>query len=75
MFEPLPEKPPHMAGHWIVLIACGGGVVGAMVALWLFGEERFQSNTIMFGSFGLGALVGLVAAWRLIVPRAPRSSD
>jgi hypothetical protein len=74
MFEQLPEKAPHAAGYWIVLIALAGGVAGAAAGYWLFGEAAFQtSNAVMFGSFGVGALVGLVAGWRLIVPRGRRT--
>ena len=74
MFEPVPEKLPHMAGHWIVLIACAGGVIGLVVGGWLFGEERFESNAFMFGSFAVGAVLGLAAGWKLIVPRRQPSS-
>ena len=69
MFEPAPERPPHMAGHWIVFIAVAGGIIGVVVGGWLFGEEGFQNNTVMFGTFGAGALLGLVAGWKIVIPR------
>jgi hypothetical protein len=74
VFEPLPEKPPHMAGHWIVLIACGGGVIGLVVGAFVFGEKAFQSNAVLFGSFGIGVLLGLVVAWKWVMPRRPPST-
>jgi hypothetical protein len=68
MFEPLPEKPPHMAGKWIMLVGILGGGVGLAVGGLLFGEEAFQSDLVMFGSGGVGILVGVLAGWKLIMP-------
>ncbi len=73
MFEPLPEKPSHFAGHWIKFIALGGGIAGVATAGWLFGEEGLQSNAILFGSFAVGALLGLVVGWRVVMPSGPPS--
>jgi hypothetical protein len=75
MFEPLPEKPPHMASYWIMFIAGAGGFVGLYTGFKVFGEEGFQSNTVMFGSFAVGALAGLVAGWKLVIPSRPRSRE
>ena len=75
MFEPLPEKPPHMAGKWIILIGALGGGVGVAIAAFLFGEEAMQSNLVLFGSGGGGILVGMLAGWKLIMPSRPRSTQ
>jgi hypothetical protein len=69
MFEPLPEKPPHLAGSWVVWIGTAGGVAGVAIGAWLFGAERFQSNAVMFGSFAIGALAGVAVGWRIVMPR------
>jgi len=34
MFEPLPEKPPHMASHWIMFTAIAGGIAGLAGGMW-----------------------------------------
>jgi hypothetical protein len=64
-----------MAGHWIVLIACAGGLGGLVAGVLLFGEGAFQSNAVMFGSFGIGTLLGLAVAWKWVMPRRPPSRD
>jgi hypothetical protein len=73
MFEPPPEKPSHFALYWIALIALAGGIVGVLGGLFLFGEERFQTNAIMFGSFFLGAIVAAAVGWKLVMPSRPPS--
>jgi hypothetical protein len=74
MFEPTPEKPPHMAGKWITIIgvAFAGGAVG--LAGWLMGEEALQSNTVLFGSAAIGMLIGVFVGWKVVMPRRPPSS-
>jgi hypothetical protein len=69
MFQQAPEHPPHMASKWIALIAVLGGIAGVAVTAYFLGEEAFQSNVVMFGSFGAGALLGLVAGWKIVMPR------
>ena len=69
MFEQLPEHPPHLAGKWITLIAILGGMAGVGIVGYFVGEEGMQSNLAMFGSFGAGALLGLIAAWKIVMPR------
>jgi len=73
MFEPPPEKTSHFALYWVALIALAGGFVGALGGLLLFGEERFQTNAIMFGSFFLGASVAAAVGFKLVVPSRPPS--
>lgn len=74
MFEPLPEKPPHMAGKWIMLIGALGGGVGVAIAAFLLGEEAMQSNMVLFGCGGAGILVGVVAGWKLMMPSTASSA-
>lgn len=71
MFENPPEKPSQFAFYWIALIAMAGGVIGVLAGLFLFGEERFQTNAIMFGSFFLGAGLGAGVGWKLVMPPRP----
>jgi hypothetical protein len=73
MFEPLPEKPPHMAGKWIMLIGAVGCGIGVGLATFLLGEEAMQSDLALFGSGGVGILVGVVVGWRLIMPSTTAS--
>jgi hypothetical protein len=68
VFEQLPEKPPHMAGKWLVLIGCLGAGVGLAAGAFLFGEEAMQSNLVLFGSAGVGILAGVAVGWKLIMP-------
>ncbi len=75
MLEPLPEKPPHMAGKWIMLIGALGGGVGVAIAAFLLGEEAMQSNLVLFGSGGAGILVGVLAGWKLIMPSSPSATQ
>jgi hypothetical protein len=75
MFEPLPEKPPHMAGKWIMLIGCLGGGVGVAIGAFFFGEEAFQSNVVLFGCAGVGILAGVAVGWKLIMPSARHSGE
>jgi hypothetical protein len=71
MLDPLPEKPPHMAGRWIILIGALGAGAGVAIAAFLLGEEAMQSNVVLFGSGGVGMLLGVMAGWKLIMPSSP----
>jgi H+/Cl- antiporter ClcA len=72
MFEPAPKAAPRFALQWVALVAIVGGCVGIAIGAWLFGEESFQSSdAVMFGSFAIGALLGLILGWKLIRPYRP----
>ena len=73
MFQSPPKKPSHFALYWVALIAVVGGIAGVLGGLLLFGEERFQTDAIMFGSFFLGAGLGAVVGWKFVVPSRPPS--
>lgn len=75
MFEAPPEKPSHFAGRWIALVALVGGVAGVVVAALVLGEESVQSDMVLFGSFLVGAGLGAVAGWKLVMPQPPPPSS
>jgi len=58
---------------WVAFITLGGGTVGVLGGLLLFGEERFQTNAIMFGSFLLGASLAAAVGWKVVMPPRPPS--
>jgi hypothetical protein len=74
MFEPPPEKPPHFAGHRIAIVGLAGGCVALVMAMWLFGAERVgNSDSALIGTFLVGAVAGVVAGWKLVMPYQPPS--
>lgn len=73
MFETTPEKPSQFALYWVGLITLAGGTVGVVGAALLFGEEWFQKDAVMFGSFIVGASLGGVIGWKFIMPKRPPS--
>jgi hypothetical protein len=79
MFDPLPEKPPHMAAHFLVMFGTAGGIASIALVGWLLGIERFAtSNAWLLGSFAPGAVLGVFLGWTAIMPRPPvipRDSD
>jgi len=75
MFEPLPEKPPHMAGKWLMLFGVLGAAIGVGVVGLVFGSEAMQSNVVLFGSGGAGILLGVIAGWKLIMPASSRPPE
>ncbi len=79
MFDPLPEKPPHMAGKFLVLVGSAGGICSVALAGWLLGPDRFAtSNAWLLGSFAPGALLGVFIGWKAFMPTppaTPRESD
>jgi hypothetical protein len=79
MFDPVPEKPPHMAGRFLVIFGTVGGIASIALVGWLLGPERFAtSNAWLLGSFAPGAALGVFLGWKAIMPRPPvipRESD
>ncbi len=72
MFEPLPEKPPHMAGRFLFLFATVGGLGAVALVGWLFGTERFAtSDAWLICSFVLGVGPGLWVGWKVLMPAPP----
>jgi H+/Cl- antiporter ClcA len=76
VFEAPPEQPSHFAFYWVLLIGAVGGFAGMYVGVWLFGEARFQTSDVaLFGSFIAGAILGVVAGWKLVMPSRRPSSE
>jgi hypothetical protein len=73
MFEPLPEKAPHMAGRFLVMFGLAGGAATWALSEWLFGTGSALTNSDAWflGSFGLGAIPGVMIGWKLLMPAPP----
>lgn len=75
MFEPLPEKPSQFALHKVGLVAIFGGIVGLVAGAFVFGQQGFQNDWVMIGSFVVGAFAGGLWGWRLVMPRSSTPSE
>jgi hypothetical protein len=70
MFEAPPEKPSAFGFYWLILLGAVGGVAGIVGGVMLLGSERLQeSETLMIGSFLIGAAVFVVMGRRLYIPQ------
>jgi hypothetical protein len=72
MLETPPEKPSNLTLYWVALITLAGGIVGVIGGAWLFDEDRFQSDVFMFGSFFVGACLGGMVGWKVVMPKRPQ---
>ena len=72
MFEPLPEKPPYMAGRFLFMFGVAGGLAAVVFVGRLFGTERIAtSNAWLVCSFILGVGPGLWVGWHVLMPAPP----
>ena len=73
MFETPPEKPSQFALYWVGLITLAGGMLGVVGAAFLFGQEWFQKDAVMFGSFLVGTGLGGAIGWRFVMRKGTSS--